>query len=99
MAVLNQRVDSWRWGWGFVLSLSFLCSQKDGNDEEVWGHITEKTEAYFFSRAFEYFIVSRRMSGPMLVGFLALSQLNLSMILRSILYPHFTDEETEAPRG
>lgn len=65
------------------------------------GVILQRKHACLCSRAFRCFILNRSMSGPLLVGFLALSQLNLTVILRSRYHHHFhfAVEETEAQRG
>lgn len=44
------------------------------------GVILQRKHACLCSRAFRCFILNRSMSGPLLVGFLALSQLNLTVI-------------------
>lgn len=85
MAVLNQRVDSWL-GVGIchlVIIFIIIFPKRTGMTRRSGVILQKKPEACFFSRAFSHFILSRRMSGPMLVGFLALSQLNLTLILRN----------------
>lgn len=46
----------------------------------------------------QHFHFKQEYATPVLVSFLALSQLNLTVIVRSWYYyhPYFTDEETEA---